>query len=131
MTYEQVLRRVVPYGPTVSLTPSGFKGYKNLTINKMSLYPRYYDRLCDILPNSVFNPKHDEGIMKETICLGLIIEAYNQGMSPLAEDLHNTLHFELKNEELPVMKARLEYLISLANEQPIVKIIPACPYEAY
>ena len=29
------------------------------------------------------------------------------------------------------MKARLEYLICLANEQPIVKIILECPYEAY
>ena len=29
------------------------------------------------------------------------------------------------------MKAILEYLISLANDQPIAKINPECPFEAY
>ena len=29
------------------------------------------------------------------------------------------------------MEAQLEHLIGLANDQPIVKITPACPYDAY
>ena len=95
LTNIQIFRHGIPYDPSVSLTPLGFKGNKNLTISKMSLYPRYYDRLRAILPNSVFNPKHDEGITKETVCLGLVIDAHHQGMSNLLENLQNTLHFEL------------------------------------
>ena len=52
-TDGQVLRHSVLYDPSVILTPLGFKGNKNLTINKMSLSPRYYERLHSILPNSV------------------------------------------------------------------------------
>ena len=47
----------------------------------------------------------------------LITDAYYLNMHPLVADLHKTLHFELRNEELPVMKARLKYLVDNANEQ--------------
>ena len=77
-----------PYDPSVSLTSSGFKGNKNITVLKTLMYPKYYERLCVLLPNSVFNPKHDEGLAKETVCLSLITNAYYLGMHPL-------LHFEL------------------------------------
>ena len=129
-TDRQVLRQGVPYDPSVSLTPLGFKGNKNLTINKMSLYPRYYKRLRTILPNSVFNPKLHEGIAKETVCLALIVDAHQEGLTTLSENLQNLLHLELKNESIPVMQARLDYLIAEANDQTIVKITPPCPYKA-
>ena len=93
----QVLRHGVPYDPSVSLTPLGFKGNKNLTISKMSLYPRYYERLHTILPNAVFNPKLDKGIAKETVCLALIVDAHREGLTTLSESLQNLLHLELKN----------------------------------
>ena len=125
-----VLRGGNPYDPSVCLTPACFKGNKNLTISKIFVYPKYYNSLHELLPNSVFIPNHNEGFTKETVSLCLIIDAFEQNLHPLVSDLQKTVHFELINEELPVMKARLKYLMDYANEQDLVKIQPECPFEA-
>ena len=61
----------------------------------------------------------------------LIIDAFKQNYYPLVSDLQKTLHYELRNEELPVIKARLKYLVDNVNEQDLAKINPECPFEAY
>ena len=130
MTDEPVTRQGVLYNPSVSLTPNGFKGNKNLTISKMSIFPNYYDKLCSTLPNSCFNPKLNEGIAKELFCLALIVNAHCEGLSDLSDKLQKLLHPELKDETMPVMEQWLDHLISKANDEPTAKIVPECPFEA-
>ena len=119
-----------PYDPTISLTPSGFHGRKNLTIQKMSIFPDYYNHIRKVLPNSVFMPLHEEGLAKETVCLTLIIEADRNGLIDLSNELKQKLHPELKDTSLLIMKHRLAYLIELAENDPMAKIRPECIYEA-
>ena len=94
------------------------------------MFPNYYEHICKILPPSVFHPKRDEGIAKETVCLALIVDAHHEGLTTLSNDLQNMLHPELKDQSLTVMKHRLIYLVDDANYDPISKIKPVCPYEA-
>ena len=125
-----VLKGGYPYDPSISLTPSGFHGKKNLTIQKMSMFPDYYNHLRKTLPWSVFLPQRDEGLAKETVCLTLIIEAHQNGLIDLSNDLQHKLHPELKDLSLTVMKHRLAHLVEDAENDPIAKIKPDCPYEA-
>ena len=83
----------------------------------MSCYPKYYEWLCELLPNSVFIPSYNKGYAKETVSLALIVNAFDQGYHPLADDLQNSFHFQLRDETLTVMKAWLRYLIEYANNQ--------------
>ena len=94
------------------------------------MFPNYYDRLCTVLPWAVFLPKRDDGIAKETVCLALIVDAHRQGLVSLSNQLQDKLHPELRDVSLTVMKHRLQYLIEDAQNDPMSKITPVCPYEA-
>ena len=96
----------------------------------MSMFPDYYNFLCKILPPSVFLPSRDEGLTKETVALTLIIEAHRNGLFDLSNELQYKLHPEIKDLSLTVMKHRLSHLVEDAENDPMSKIQPACPYEA-
>ena len=97
----------------------------------MSCYPNYYEQLHFLIPNSCVIPSLNDGYDKEIVSLALIVDAFDQGYHPLADKLQNSLHFQLRDETLTVMKAQLRYLIYYADKQELLKICLECPHESY